>query len=361
MSLASYDIYGTFQSSVVVPSAEAKSRDEQKKLFKPGLHGCPCCQAHELRRMGDMYGEIAGWLLDASLRTSLCSEKNEQVTDALYRAGLLSDKKLRQDLEVLFQSESKPYGPRNIIKRASYRHRQGQGKCSADDEHDIVLSLIRLYLERDISATLPGCRIEWLENKRLDPSRRRPDLQARILVDKQVLDHLAIEVQKSSITLENFQIRHSVLSEFATRAIWLFKENGINGRFKPCVEWALSKQVSIGSYGIDESSNLIVRQILGIDAGPSGKGSRFDNQEPHCNRAEYLADKVNREPIRSPITLRSQVVGDLSFLRPSVPVTELLPPPHSVIDDPDAVEVLYVQSPLTGMDSWFGIRPWHHH
>lgn len=362
MSLASYDIYGTFESSVVIPSAAENSRDEQKLLFKPGLHGCPCCQAHELKRMGDMYGEIAGWLLDASQRARLSSEKNEQVTGALYRAGLLSDKKLRQDLEVLFQSESKPYGPKNIVKRASYRHLSGQGKkCSADDEHDTVLSLIRLHLETYISTALPGCRIDWLENKRLDPSRRRPDLQAKVFVDQRVLETLAIEVQKSSITLESFQARHAVLSEYATRAVWFFKENGINGRFRPCVEWALGKQIDICSYGADESNNLIISQILNIDAQPPGKGTRFDDQEPHCNRAEYLADKANRKPAKSSISLRSKVLGDLSFLFPSTPVQREHTSPKSNVNYPDEVEILYVQSPLTGMDSWFGIRPWHHH
>jgi hypothetical protein len=358
MSLSSYDIEGVFKSSVVIPSAEEKSLEEQNQMFKPGLHGCPCCQAHELSRFGEAYKEVAGWLFDASLRAKLCSEKNEKVTEALYRTGLLSNGRLRKDLEVIFHRTSKPFGSYQTRRRANYRHLKGSGaQCSADDEHDAVISLIRLRLADDMQKIIPGCRVEWLEDKRIDPSKCRPDLQAKVYVDKDLIDHLAIEVQKSAIELEIFKARHIVLAELATKAVWFFRSSGLSGRFRPCIDWALSNGVHIGSYDINHAGELIISQILDL-SDPLDKPSVSDLQDSRCNRSEYLEEQARRKSARPSVSLQSEVLGDLSFMYSSFPKTiesiQGWDPPLS--DDFELGHLALPSSPY-----WVGIPPWEHH
>lgn len=312
--------------------------------------------------MGELYGEVAGWLLDASLRAQLCSEKNEAVTNALYQAGRLSDKKLRPDLEVNFRSRSIPHGPNNTSTRAGYRHLKKSGaKCVANDEHDIVLSLVRSKLEAEFRSSIPGCRIDWLKDKRIDPSRRRPDLQARIFVDAETVHLLAIEVQKSHISIENFRARHLVLSELANKAVWLFKKNGVQGSFSPCIEWALQNKISVGSYQIEESGNLVINQILQHDAQPAKGKSVSGTPASGCSQAEDVDKSNSGKTTKSLVSLRSRVLGNLSFMKPLDLPSARLTPSTAQADGLDEFELLHVQSPLTGMDTWLGIRPWHHH
>ena len=362
MSLASYEIEGVFQSSVVIPSVEERSPQDERELFKPGLHGCPYCQAHQLSRMGEEYSEIAGWLFDASLRTNLHSEQREEVTRALHRAGLFSDNHLRKDLEVNFRATSKPYGPKKVRKRAGYNHLKGQGHlCAADDEHDVVLSLIRHRLQSDIEKSIPECRIEWQQDKRLDPSMRRPDLQAKIYVDKTFIDHLAVEIQKSSIPIESFRARHLVLSELATKAVWLFRKSGITTRFKDCIEWSLSNGVNIGSYDIDFSGNLIVDQILDQPEASSARqtSSTSSKEANPCNRFEHLEEGKARQGKKRFISLRNEVKGDLSFICSSASRTPIYVLPEVKKDQEEEPELVTFSISLSNL--YTGIPPWMHH
>ena len=135
MAFASFDLENQFDSMVVRPAA-ARKIEKSKKVFAPGLHGCPHCQAQALYRSG--FEELGRRLMDASSLQNLSSEPIEAIKTKLWQLNFYNEGALHPDLATSYVSASVSDGV--VSKEQHYRHRSSSpGKlrpCSANHLHD---------------------------------------------------------------------------------------------------------------------------------------------------------------------------------------------------------------------------------
>ena len=223
MALSSFDLENQFDSMVVRPSA-AKKTIYPRKVFVPGLHGCPHCQAQALYKAG--FEELGRRLMDASSLQALTSEPIEVIKQRLWQLNLYKEGELRSDLSTSYVSQSVVNGL--TTREQHYRHGslpQGQTRpCEANQFHDRIARLISENIAKEMRSAYPDAEISLCLDKPLHPSRRRPDIQIHVRVPGRSPQVFAIELQLSPISEEKFLVRHRELDSLADSVIWVLKK-----------------------------------------------------------------------------------------------------------------------------------------
>lgn len=346
MSVTSFDIQSNFSERIVRPEklSERKGFDAklnlsamqswQKLTFKAGLHICPCCAGHKLLSMG--YHDEAAQFLDASQRIRIdplgLTDPLSDLGRVLKVAGLISDGKASKDLSTTFhvthrESESAPRG-----RAAGYSHLPGQA-CRGDDEHDLVLFLIKKRMIAELKETYPCCDILVEEDRRTATKiNRRPDLTFFVKSENVDLS-VAVEVQKSRISFNSWAERNLDLSSNYSLAVWVFRASGAAGRFNKILCEAVVSGVNAwlydihGEFGQSDSSVVLIPAAKDypdygrFDVSAYGSAGR-ETYDSQCVRVERESEKAQKRKLL-PVASRSSFIftedGMSILARPDAP------------------------------------------
>ena len=195
-------------------------QDQQRKLYKGGIHFCPTCVGQELRNLGQI--EEAGWLLDQSAFSR--SDTNEKVMDVLRRFNLYSDGDAAPRIKMLFEcqarlSEKNPKG-----RNARYVHLKGEGHNCNRLEHEIVIRRIGTAFLNSLRERYPDLQAKVEFENKIDTVNRKPDIRLQLLGDQGiVINDTAIKLQKSAIAVETFLQRTQDMQKVLSGVVWVFK------------------------------------------------------------------------------------------------------------------------------------------
>lgn len=322
MALTAFDLENQFDSMVVRPAAATRI-DKPKKVFAPGLHGCPHCQAQALYRSG--FEELGRRLMDASSLRNLTSEPIEAIKTKLWQLNLYKEGALRPDLSTSYVSPSVKDGL--VSKEQHYRHRSSSsGKprpCSANHLHDCIARRISESIERDIKASYPDAELSMRLDKPLEPSRRRPDIQVHVGLPGCSTQVFAVELQLSPMSEEKFLARHKELDSIADSVIWVLKKKSLKLRefahtllFEGHRAYWLEKEEDGSAYGI----SLITQKDLKKEKPHRGK-----NSSPSvCTRAERgssSADPAEESSVDASKDIDVAVHGAIDLFAPvTIPI-----------------------------------------
>lgn len=324
MTLSSFDLENQFDSMVVCPAA-AKKTISPRKVFAPGLHGCPHCQAQALYQAG--FEELGRRLMDASSLRALTSEPIEVIKRRLWQLNLYKEGALRPDLSTSYVSQSIVDGL--ISREQHYRHGAlppGQARpCDANQFHDHVARLISENIAKAMRTAHPDTEISLCLDKPLHPSRRRPDIQVHARVPGRPLQVFAIELQLSSISEEKFSARHRELDSLADSVVWVLKKKSLRLREVARRLFSEGYKAYWFEKGEDDSTYKIW-PVTGSELTEANNVQRKENSTPSvCTRTEQENSKQTPEThARAEVEVRSdfEVRGHIDLLSPTaIPVT----------------------------------------
>ncbi|MEM7063933.1 MAG: hypothetical protein AAF572_12300 [Cyanobacteria bacterium P01_B01_bin.77] len=239
MTLTSYDLENRFDQRLVKPiNADEEQTQSARDTFAPGLHICPHCTGNMLfDKGGSRDKDVAHILLDASYQARLTSDRLPEVRSVLYNLSLCSDGKLHPDIGLGFVARGKlSRGHR----AAHYAHGPGRSNnCGKHAFHDSIARIVGSQIKRETLQVQPTAHIEITPDKRMDPSRRKPDLQVVIELPEQPVTTSAVEIQLSGLSLQTLKERTSELAEVADKVVWLFKHREVGTAFYAHAEWLL--------------------------------------------------------------------------------------------------------------------------
>ena len=278
----------------------------QRQHFRHGgLHSCPGCTGYELSRMG--YKEESANLLVKADRVKLAedghSDKLEMVTKALWSAGLFSDGRFSPEISTTFRVCAKPSKVCPEGRISGYSHKKGYGRnCEFyTEEHDEIISKIcnkyqsqweehysesrytlRIHKERRIAATVG----------------RKPDLLFETIESDtgQVIRSHAIEIQKSPITMIEFEDRFNDLSKACHDQAWIFKASRAQGAFYDVLRFCVEKDIAAWLYEVkgqagSNDNNICLyyakNHYPGFDNWPPKAHKRYGKGSDSCTNAEW--------------------------------------------------------------------------
>ena len=308
------------------PEAIAERQALEKQWFKPGQHGCPHCMGEMLFNAGER--EHAGWFFDSSN----WSEKElspgqslrfEGAITALKRNGLLPGGDFHPRIATTFVSTARGSDAAPKGRKACYRHSEEySGLCRSreESEHEAVIERIESRWKGYLMELYPDCQVtSTLNRKAPNNINRRPDIDFRIqgtTCEGPVDFHVAVEVQKSRISLPTWQERNDALKTLGF-AVWVYRQSRTGKTFKEM----LTAQVEAGEpayvYAIEgdvgsSDCNLILTpaaqgypDFWGLNrATPTGTGN------PVCQNPEYRQQKAAADFHRPRVSPQSAVSFD---------------------------------------------------
>lgn len=377
MSVTSFDLQNDFSERILKPEklSERKGFDAKSDLsamqawqrltFKAGLHICPHCAGHKLREMG--YDYEGGQFLDASQRVRIdpsgLTDPFSHLGSVLKSVGLISDGKASKDLATNFhvthrESKNAPNG-----KTAGYSHMPGQ-KCRSDDEHDLVIFLVKNRVRSELERVYPHCDV-LVEEDRCTAigSSRRPDLTFFVKGDQVDLS-VAVEVQKSKIAFSSWMERNFNLASNYSSSLWIFRASGAAGRFNRILRESVVSGVNAWLYDVQGELGQRDSPVVLIPAAKDYPDyRRFDislygssaSREPDraelCVRAERESEKKRKEML-SPLSSRSSFVliedGTSILVNPCA--TKLTNKAQSISDEVGFAKAQFCDSDLARPD-----------
>lgn len=295
-------------------------QQEQKTCFRDGIHFCPVCTGFLLRDRG--FVTEGGKLIDASQRDQVIkqglSDRSTDVGAALSALGLFSDGRAHRDIATNFYVCSSPSKVAPSGRVAGYRHLKGRGvNCDrASLEHSVIIDLLIKTFKNFVLSAYPDADLSYKIDQKLDGScRRRPDVQL-FLKDKEVTSTMALEIQQSHITMEEWIDRHSDLCKECNNVVWVFKwTRSYPGRshypiLRKCVENKIPALVyQIQGEPYSEDNDLILRWAEEWHPDPSSQPvvTQFGVGKPSCDRSALL-EKHQEHDKAKPRVSRSSVV-----------------------------------------------------
>lgn len=302
-------------------------QDQQRKLYKGGVHFCPTCAGQELRNLGQ--SEEAAWLLDRS--AILRTDTNEKVMDVLHRFNLYSNGDAAPRLKMLFECQARPSERYPKGRNARYVHLKGEGHNCDRSEHEIVIRRIGNAFLNSLRERYPDLQAKVEFENKIDTVNRKPDIRLQLLDDQGVIiNDTAIELQKSAIAVETFLRRTQDMQKVLSGVVWVFKKSQIKGRFLNIAREALRRQIPIFSYEIkgeaySDDQDIYVSEITEADLPeekPLLDGPKTVHAEP-CKRAEVQTQFRGHLRHQTRVSSLSNVILDYS--RPTLFET-IVPP-----------------------------------
>ena len=288
------------------PGNILERQEFQRRHFRHGgLHSCPGCAGHELWQRG--YKEEAAMLLVAAERDSLTehghSDKLEMVTKALWNAGLFSDGVFSPEIATTFRACARPSKVCPEGRIAGYSHKQGYGRnCDIyTSEHDQIINKICQNYQSHWNERHPGSKyaLKVHKEQRIAASiGRRPDLLFETIDTEtgKVIESHAIEVQKSPISMTEFQARFHDLSKASEDQSWIFKATRAQGSFNEVLRYCVETDIAAGLYevkGQKGSNDNNIHLYLARDHYPDfanwplKRHKSFGKGSDSCTNAEW--------------------------------------------------------------------------
>ena len=332
MTLTSYDLDNRFDQRLVKPvNADEGQVKAARDTFAPGLHICPHCTGNMLyEKGGSRDKEVAHILLDASYQASLTRDRLPEVRAVLHNLSLCSDGKLHPDIGLGFVARGKLS---RGYRAAHYAHGPGRSNnCGKHAFHDSVAQIVGSQIRRETLQFQPAAHIEITPDKRMDPSRRKPDLQIVIELPEQSATKSAVEIQLSGLSLKTLKERTCELSEVADNVVWLFKHREFGTAFYAHAEWLLRNGHQCKWIKVSKDEPVI---ILPIDPHELirryniSSGHTEVDQEDRCDRYEQRTESRHSKRLASNegLDIRTPVQGRVGLFDP-LPV--LPPTPREV-------------------------------
>lgn len=311
----------------------------ERQWFKPGQHGCPHCIAEALEQAGEH--DAKSWFYDASsgMAEELSpgqSVRFEDAIAALKRNGLFSDGEFHKKLRTTFVATARASDTSPRGRKACYRHSEEYSnlcRSREDSEHESVIRRIESAFRSDLINLYPNCQVSFkLSRKISEDVNRYPDIDYHIQGDAPqgpVDFHIAVEVQKSRISLPVWRDRDVQLKDAMGLVIWIFKQSRSGCTFKPM----LTAQVESGQpayvYAIEgepgsSDCDLIVTpaaegypNFWGVTrATPTGTGN------PVCQNPIYRQQRSDDQLSKPKVSAQSKVkfagLGSLAQLLPGL-------------------------------------------
>ena len=265
MSLEAFNLWNSFDQQVTRPSVSVGISD---LLFKKGVCSCGHCLSYKLRKNG--HPEAASILFDvvngeglvrsteskeaelsetelADYKSQMAGYASDQltlVTRAMRQSGVIVERSVSDDIHVNYQSEGRRKNG-NVI-RAHYFHKSGYADaCKKRSVHDQIVRLLAHQIAARIRTQYEADIKNVFFDKVLDPSSRRPDAVITSDVPNRGTVTVALEVQRSPLSLDNFIQRHEDLKSSADVVIWCFRKYGSSDNlkssssdFRECIKYA---------------------------------------------------------------------------------------------------------------------------